>query len=106
MEKAKNVVVAKALFNWDDIGSFDSLERVHQLDENGNISIGINSILETNNSIIFNSTANKSVVATLGLDDIVVIVSDDAVMVCQKNRVQEIKKNVEDLRKKGLNNWL
>lgn len=106
MEKAKNVVVAKALFNWDDIGSFDSLERVHEKDENGNISIGINSILETNNSIIFNSTNNKSIVATLGLENIVVIVSEDAIMVCPKDRVQEIKKNVEDIRKKGLNNWL
>ncbi len=106
MEKAKNVVVAKALFNWDDIGSFDSLERVHPTDENGNISIGTNSILETKNSIIFNSTANKSIVATLGLDDIVIIVSDDAVMVCPKNRVQEIKKNVEDIRQKGKTNWL
>lgn len=106
MEKAKNVVVAKALFEWDDIGSFDSLDRVHSKDENGNISIGLNSLIETNNSIIFNSSKEKMIVATLGLEEMVVIVTDDAVMVCPKDKVQEIKKNVEDIRKKGKSNWL
>ncbi len=106
MEKAKNVVVAKALFDWDDIGSFDSLDRVHSKDESCNISIGMNSLIETSNSIVFNSSKEKMIVATLGLDEMVVIVTDDAVMVCPKNRVQEIKKNVEDIRKQGKIDWL
>ena len=51
MEKADNVVVCKAIFNWDDIGSWDSLYRTKKADENGNITNGKTSIIDSSNSI-------------------------------------------------------
>lgn len=107
MEKADNVVVTKALFEWDDIGSWDALDRYKDKDENHNVKIGDSINTDTNNSIIVNNSKNgKILVSTLGLDDMTVIVTDDAVMVCPKNRVQEVKKNVEKIKQSNKTDWL
>lgn len=101
MEKSDNVSVCKATFNWDDIGAWDSLDRTKKHDENGNVRRGEKlSVVNCKNSIFINETKNKDVVvAGLELDDIVVVVTDDAVLVCPKDKVQSIKSTVEDIRK-------
>ncbi len=106
MEKAENVVVAKALFNWDDVGSWDSLHRVKPADKNNNILDGKAVIIDSKDSVIINSSMEGKIVAGLGLDNMVVVVTDDAVLVCPKDRVQEVKKCVEEIRKSGSDNWL
>jgi mannose-1-phosphate guanylyltransferase len=107
MEKADNVVVTKALFTWDDIGSWDSLDRIRPKDENGNIISGNTAIFDTKNSIIINeSSNNKIVVSSFGINDIVVVVTDDAVMLCPKNRVQDVKKSVEIIKNKYGDKWI
>jgi mannose-1-phosphate guanylyltransferase len=107
MEKAGNVVVARALFNWDDIGSWDSLHRVRPYDTNGNVTEGKTALVEIKDSVIINSTTNsKVVIAGLGLENIVIVATDDAILVCPKDRVQEIKKCVEIIRKEGGDKWL
>jgi len=107
MEKADNVFVAKAEFSWDDIGSWDSLHRVRNSDGNGNIIHGNNAVFDTKNSIIINSSTDDHIVfAGFGLDDMVVVVTDDAVMVCPKDRVQEVKKAVAIIRQNDGHNWL
>jgi mannose-1-phosphate guanylyltransferase len=107
MEKASNVVVARALFSWDDVGSWDSLERVRQKDESGNIVDGASALVSSSNSIIINnSTGNKMVVGGVGLDNMIVVVTDDAVLICPKERVQEVKKCVEKLKKENGEKWL
>lgn len=98
MEKANNVAVAKALFKWDDVGSWDALERVRVKDSENNIVHGAASIIDSKNSIIINESDNKIITACLGLDNMVVVVTKDAVMVCPKDRVQDVKKHVEDIR--------
>lgn len=106
MEKADNVAVGSALFKWDDIGSWDSLERTRIPDNQGNITVGDLSVIDTTNSIIINESKGKIITAALGLDNIVIVVTDDAVMVCPKDRVQEVKKNVEQIRSFGGEKWL
>ena len=99
MEKSKNVSVCKAIFEWDDIGSWDSLDRTKKRDENGNVRRGKLSVIDCNNSIFINECKEKNViVAGLGLEEMVVIATDDAILVCPKNKVQEIKQTVEDIR--------
>lgn len=101
MEKAQNIVVGKAVFQWDDIGSWDSLDRTKTKDEKGNISDGNTSLIDVNNSIFINKCKNKKViVAGLSLNDIVVVATDDAILVCPKDKVQNVKKTVEDIREK------
>ncbi len=107
MEKADNVYVARALFSWDDIGSWDSLDRVRQSDNDGNIIHGNNSVFDTKNSVIINSSTKDHIIfAGFGLENMVVVVTDDAVLVCPKDRVQEVKKCVELIKKKDGHSWL
>lgn len=107
MEKADNVVVARALFEWDDIGSWDSLQRVKTADEDNNILQGKSILVDSKNTIVVNESSSKRVLfAGLGLDSMVVVVTDDAVLVCPKERVQEVKKCVEKIRDSKWNEWL
>ncbi len=99
MEKTKNIVVAKAYFEWDDIGSWDALDRTKEHDDEGNVNIGNNVLVRTSNSIVFNeSTKGNIKAALLGLNNIVVVVSDDAILVCHKNEVQNVKHCIEAIR--------
>lgn len=107
MEKAKEVFVAKACFSWDDIGSWDSLNRVRKEDETGNIISGKTAVFDLKNSTIINASSNNEIVfAGFGLENIVVVVTDNAILVCPKERVQEVKKCVEILKKENGEKWL
>ncbi len=107
MEKAQNVYTANALFEWDDVGSWDSLDRVIAKDDNGNISEGLNAVVDCNNSIIINkSSKDNIVIGAIGLDNFVVVVTDDSVMICPKEKVQDVKKCVQKLKSESLHKWL
>ncbi len=106
MEKASRVVVSKALFSWDDIGSWDSLERVRKKNELGNITEGTAALVDCRDSIIVNNTGKKIAVAGLGLENMVIVATEDAFLVCPKDRVQEVKKCVSKLREQGGEKWL
>lgn len=105
MERAERVSVVKASFIWDDIGSWTAFERISPKDENGNIVTGKCEVLDSKGSIIFNNSKDI-LVSVLGLEDISVIVTDDAVLVCPKERSQDVKAITANLREKGLNKWL
>jgi mannose-1-phosphate guanylyltransferase len=98
MEKSSSVAVCKALFEWDDIGAWDALDRTKGHDANGNVVNGATSIVNCNNSILLNECSERKViVAGLGLKGIVVIATDDAILVCPKDEVQNVKRSVEDI---------
>ncbi|OGU14204.1 MAG: hypothetical protein A2475_15370 [Ignavibacteria bacterium RIFOXYC2_FULL_35_21] len=98
MEKADNVFVTKATFKWDDIGSWDSFDRVKNPDSEGNIIQGNTVIIDTKNSVIINSSSKDKIIAGLGLDGFVIVATDDAVLICPKDKVQDVKKCVEKIR--------
>lgn len=107
MEKAKNLVIAKAIFSWDDLGSWDSLSRVLPNDENNNLSKGNVIAIESANSVLINAARNKEMlIATLGINDLVVVLSDDALLVCPKDKVQEVKKCVAELKSQNKEKWV
>lgn len=95
MEKAENVYVVPGEFGWNDVGSFDMLGVLHDADENGNIKIGNQINIDTKNCITYSS---GRLLATIGLENIVVIETGDAVLVCDKSKVQDVKKVVEKLK--------
>ena len=102
MEKAKHVFVVPGKFVWDDLGSWDSIERTFPMDASGNVTVGDPVLIDTNNSLIYNACgADKMAVSVLGMDDIVVIVNQDAVLVIPKSRAQEVKKLVLTLKDRG-----
>ncbi|MCM1038374.1 MAG: mannose-1-phosphate guanylyltransferase [Ruminococcus sp.] len=94
MERAEKVLVLEGDFGWSDVGSWDALEALYDKDEYGNITYGEQVHIDTHDCIIY---AKNKLVTTIGLDSVIVVETEDAVLVCDKNRAQEVKKIVEAL---------
>ncbi len=102
MEKARNVMVIETDFGWDDVGAWDALERTCEPDENGNVTVGNPVLIDTRNSIVYNdSGSEKTAVSVIGIDGLAVVVSDDGVLVVPKERAQEVRKAVSELKKRN-----
>jgi mannose-1-phosphate guanylyltransferase len=103
MEKAKNVVMVRGDFIWDDIGSWSALERTHTPDAQGNVTIGECVSIDTRDSIFL---SDDGMIAALGVKDLIVVRSGNVTMVCKKNRAQDIRKIVQLLRERKLVKYL
>ena len=97
MEKTESAVVIPLDANWNDVGSWAALWEVSEKDAQGNALKGDVLIHDTSNSYIY---SDQKLVATIGIKDLVVIETDDAVMVAPKERVQEVKEIVAQLKAK------
>lgn len=101
MERAENVAVVRALFPWDDVGSWDAMPRVFPSDGQGNVTVGDTVVLDSTNCVVVNRcSSNPVAVAVVGMDNVVVVATPDGVLVCPVDRVQEVKKVVQTLQKK------
>lgn len=98
LEKSDDVVVIPARFRWSDIGSWGSLGSVIEADSSGNIIKGRVVDIGSRGSFMFGC---DRVVATIGLKDMILVDTPDATLVCPKERAQEVKYLVEELKKKG-----
>ncbi|MBL8088036.1 MAG: NTP transferase domain-containing protein [Chthonomonas sp.] len=97
MEKARTVYVAKAAFDWDDVGAWDALDRSLSPDSAGNVVRGDVHAVESSQSIVINESATMTV-CTLGVEGLVVVVTEDAVLVLPKDRAQDVRRVVESVR--------
>lgn len=95
MEKSNDIRVVPGEFGWNDVGSWDMLGVLHESDCNGNITVGNTLTIDTNNSIIYSS---GKLVATVGIDNLIVVETPDAIMVCPKSKAQDVKKIVDTLK--------
>ena len=98
MEKTKDAVVVPLDAGWSDIGSWSSLWEVSSKDSNGNSIIGDSIIYQTKNSLIRGS---ERLIATVGLDNLIIVDTKDALLVANKDKVQDVKKVVEQLKLEG-----
>jgi len=96
MEKAGNVVMGRADFDWDDIGSWLSMENHISADSNHNMSNCDFEQIDSKNLIAINE---DGFVGAIGVEDIIVVKSGDAVLVCHRDRAQDVKKLVEKMAK-------
>jgi len=103
MEKASQVYVLKGDFGWSDVGSWDEVYRIAEKDEQGNVVIGNVILKDVKNSII---QSNGKVVGVLGIEDLIVINTDDALLVCKRGKSQEVKEIVDYLKRKRMNEFL
>jgi mannose-1-phosphate guanylyltransferase len=103
MEKAGNVYVVKGDFGWSDVGSWDEVVRLTPTDGEGNVIKGRVIVYDAKNNYI---EAGNKLVAVIGVDDVIVISTDDAVLVCKKGRSQEVKEVVDFIRRKQMNEYL
>lgn len=103
MEKSGDVMTVPAEFGWNDVGSFDMLKVMHEEDAQGNVVVGNCVNIDTRNSVVYSS---GRLVTTLGLDNVVVVETEDGIMVCSKDRVQDVKKIVDELKAQGKDAYL
>jgi len=103
MEKTTKAVVVPLSAGWSDVGAWSSLWEVSESDGDDNVVHGDVLTHNTNGSYI---RAESRLVATVGLKDVVVVESNDAVLVADKHQVQDVKKIVEQLKAEGRNEIL
>jgi len=94
-EKAEKVAVVPVDMAWSDLGSWDSIYQRHQKDTNNNVTHGEVLSLDTQNSLIWTETG---LLATLGLNNMVVIQTADVTLVCDKSRAEDIKTLVAEVK--------
>ncbi len=95
MEKASDIYTIPGNFGWDDVGSWLALERINPLDGEGNMFSGDIISVDTKNCTV---CGGKRTVAVLGLEDMVIVDTPDALLVCDKNSTQDIKKVLAKIR--------
>jgi mannose-1-phosphate guanylyltransferase len=103
MEKAGNVFVVKGDFGWSDVGSWDEVVRLTPKDGSGNAVRGKAFLFDSKNNFV---DAGRQIVTTIGVEDLIVIASDDAILVCKKGRSQDVKEVVDFIRRKQMNDYL
>ena len=95
MEKTNDGVVVPLDAGWSDVGSWTSLADICEKDESGNSVQGDVLLQDTRNTYV---RSEKKLIATVGVDDLVITESDDAILVAHKDRVQDVKKIVDRLK--------
>ncbi|GGS35658.1 mannose-1-phosphate guanylyltransferase [Deinococcus knuensis] len=96
LERAQNVAVIPASFGWDDLGDWNALERLLKGD-GSNVAVGRHVSLDTGGAIMY-TTGGDDLIATIGLEDVVVVRAGDVTLVVRKDRTQDIKKVVQQLK--------
>ncbi|MDH4127342.1 MAG: mannose-1-phosphate guanylyltransferase [Spirochaetota bacterium] len=105
MEKSKNILCIKTTFQWDDIGSWSSIYRCLNTNEDNNIQSGQVLTVNTKDSIILGD--NSTLIGVVGVKDLIIIKTRDALLICNKNDDQKVKDLVKMIEKnESLNKFL
>lgn len=103
LEKSKNISIVKGYFDWDDIGSIDALSKALNSDVMGNSVKGRHLGIDTRNSVIY---GDEVLIATIGINNIIVASTKDAIIVCSRDKSQDVKALVEMLKLNGYGNFV
>lgn len=96
------LMIIKGDFDWDDIGAWDTLHQnmLVNSDEKSNVFLGGERVnIDTSGCLVYGQEGKM--IVTIGADDLVIVDTDDALLVCPKSRAQDVKKVVEELKKRG-----
>lgn len=99
LERCDEVVVVSGDFGWSDIGSWDALGAIFPPDEFGNIVKANHIGIETRNSIVY---GNGRLITTIGIDGLIIADTDDALLICPKDKAQAVKEMVNMLKERGM----
>jgi mannose-1-phosphate guanylyltransferase len=103
LEKSSKLGVVPASFDWADVGSWADLHDVLEHDEHDNVFEGEYVDIDTKNCFVYSP---DRLVATIGLEDLVIINTKDAILICPKDRSQDVKKVVTKLKERGQTKFL
>ena len=95
MEKSQNIAMVELQSDWKDLGSWKSIYEVSQKDNDGNVFVGHVLDKGSKNSFVYSSS---KLVATIGLEDTVIVETEDAILACKKDKTQEVKQVYETLK--------
>ncbi len=103
MEKSDKIALVKLESDWNDLGSWQSIYDVSNKDEQGNVFVGHVLDKGSKNSFVYSSS---KLVATIGLEDTIIVETEDAILACKKDRTQDVKQIYETLKKQNDNTHL
>lgn len=95
MEKASNIYIIPGTFGWDDVGSWLAVGRIQKSNEHGNVVRGNVITINSENNII---QGTSKLIATVGTEDLIIVDTEDATLICNKNSAGDIKKILENLK--------
>ncbi|MCY1719016.1 mannose-1-phosphate guanylyltransferase [Prolixibacteraceae bacterium Z1-6] len=105
MEHAKNIYLVEGNFDWNDLGSWESVYLADkEKDENGNSGSGERILLDTKNSYVY--AEDENLIAVVGMDDVIVVQDGNTTLVCKRENAEDIKKIVEQLKAENSNKYL
>src|SRR5260221_676643 len=96
VRRAPQVAVSPAEFEWSDVGSWEALWELAEKDAAGNAARGDVQLQDTKDSLVF---GDRRLIATLGVEDLIIVDTDDALLVADRARSQEVREVVEDLKR-------
>lgn len=103
IERSDDIAVVLGDFGWNDVGSWDSLGAIYDVDSDGNVIKGEQVNINTKNCITY---SDHRLIATVGIENMIVVETEDAILVCSKDQAQHVKDVVEQLRTRGLEQYL
>jgi len=98
MEKAEDVLVIPADISWNDMGTWPEVAEVWEKDEHSNARLGRHVGIDSDGCVIYSP---DKLVATVGIKDLIIVETDNALLVCAKDRANEVKSLVQKLAKEG-----
>ena len=104
MEKAEKIAVLPCTLGWSDVGNWRALEQVKKRDGKGVISNGPHVNIDSRDSVLY--TSEGKLIALVGVEDLVVVEAPDALLVCARERIEDVKQVVEHLKKLGWDKYL
>ncbi len=99
MERSDRIAVVPAEFGWSDVGSFAALPEVRPVDRHGNVLEGEALVVDGRGDVVLARPGRP--LAVVGLDDVIAVDAGDAILVCRRDRAQDVRKVVEELRRRG-----
>ena len=103
MEKAGNVLMIPADFGWNDLGTWASMAQIWPKDDQGNVNQGEIMAMESQGNVVF---CQEILCVLLGVDDLIVVDTEDALLVCPVNRAQDIGKVLDLMKQRGMEQYL
>lgn len=98
LEKAQEILMVPGDFGWDDVGTWTALESYKEHDLNGNVLDGQGVLVDTKNTMV---QASDKVIATLGVDNLIIVESEGSILICNKQRAQDLKQVTKALQENG-----
>lgn len=104
MEKIKKMLVIPASFGWIDVGSWRSVKEILSKNPGENVIRGNHVGVDTKGTMVYN--LSQQLIATAGVEDMIIINTSDAILVCPLDQAQKVKKIVARLKKQNKNKYL